>query len=125
VACSDPTGTLSYAQLLERVAALAGGLRVLDVAPGDEVAVSMGEGNPRVIAVCACVRLGAVPGDRGDVRIVESPDGVTVEAAEDEYDLDFLMRVGKTDPAPSLPSDPPGYAEAVLEKWPLLNAFSS
>ena len=123
VACSDSTGTLSYAELLERVAALAGGLKVLGVTPGDEVAVSVDTGNLHVIVLCACVSLGSVPGDGGDVSFVESAAGVVMHAVEDEYDLDFVLRVGKTDPAPSLPFDPPGYAALVLEKWPMLNRF--
>ena len=122
VAWSDDTETLTFAQLLERSAALAGGLRAVGVSPGDEVEVDVAPGSLQVQLVCACIRLGAVPGDRGDVRIVEHADGVTVHGDE-EYDLDLVMRAGRTDPAPSLPSDPPGYAATVLETWPMLDAF--
>ncbi len=124
IACTDATGSLTYARLLERSAALAGGLGVLGVRPGDEVAVLVRPGNLQVQIICACVRLGALPGGRGDVRIVESPDGVTVHAGEEDLDLELVAKAGRTEPAPSLPSDPPGYAEAVLANWPMLNAFS-
>lgn len=123
IACTDDTGVLTFARLLERSAALAGGLKALGVAQGDEVTVSMDDGNLRVVVVCACVRLGAVPGESGDVRVVESSDDVVVHANDEELDLSLVMKIGKTDPAPSLASDPPGYAETVLENWPMLNAF--
>ena len=125
VACTDASGTLTYARLLERSAALAGGLRAIGVGVGDDVAVLVSAGTLRVQVVCACIRLGAVPGDDGHVRIVEGSGGVTVQWADEELDLSLVMKAGKTDPAPSLAADSAGYAEAVLSNWPLLNAFSS
>ena len=116
VACTDATGTLTYARLLERSAALAGGLRRARGRRGDEVAVLVRPGNLQVQIICACVRLGAVPGGHGDVRIVESSDGVTVHTADDDLDLALVAKAGKTDPAPSLPSDPPGYATACARR---------
>ena len=116
-ACTDDSGTLSFAQLLERSAALAGGLRALGVGAGDEVAVLVGPGNVQVQIVCACVRLGAVPGARGNARIVESSDGVTVQAAGETLELSLVVKIGKTDPAPSLPSDEPGYRDRVREAF--------
>lgn len=115
IACSDHTGMLTFAELVERSAALAGGLKALGVNLDDEVAVSMSTGNRRVLVVCACIRLGAVPSESGQVRIVESTERVVVHAAGDEHDLDLVIRAGKTDPAPSLASDPPGYRERVAE----------
>ena len=117
MACSDATGTLSYAQLLEQVAALAGGLRAIGLGTGDEVEVRVGPGNLRVQVVCACIRLGAVPGERGDVRIVEGAAGATVHTVDDEFDLSLVLRVGKTDPAPSLAADQPGYRERVSDAF--------
>jgi acyl-coenzyme A synthetase/AMP-(fatty) acid ligase len=125
IACSDDSGALTFAQLVERSAALAGGLRALGVTAGDAVAVSMNEGNARVVAICACVRLGAVPGPDGGVRIVEDADRVTVVAVGEVVDLTLVLKAGKSDPAPALPSDPPDYAAAVLENWPMLNTFYS
>ncbi len=117
IACADDSGTLSFAQLLERSAALAGGLRALGVGAGDEVAVVVGPGNIQVQVVCACVRLGAVPSARGNVRIVESSDGVTVHAAVERLELSLVVKIGKTDPAPSLPSDEPGYRDRVRDAF--------
>jgi propionyl-CoA synthetase len=54
------TTTLSYAQLLERVAAFAGALRALGVGKGDRVVLYMPMIPEAVIAMLACARLGAV-----------------------------------------------------------------
>jgi hypothetical protein len=113
IACTDDTGTLTFAQLLERSAATAGGLRAVGVGAGDEVAVDMEPGNLRVQIVCACVRLGAVPGETGNVRIVEESGGVTVRWSDERLDLALVAQAGKTDPAASLASDPPGYRDRV------------
>ena len=114
IACADATGSLTYARLLERSAGLAGGLRVLGVRSGDEVAVEVPLGNLQVVIVCACIRLGAVPGGRGEVRIVD--DDGTVRVRMDDHDLDLdlavISKAGAADPAPSLPEDPPDYRDA-------------
>ena len=117
VACSDSTGTLSFARLLEQVAALAGGLRAVGLGAGDEVEVRVAPDNLRVQVVCACIRLGAVSAERGDVRIIEGAAGATVHTVDDEFDLSLVLRVGKTDPAPSLAYDQPGYRERVSEAF--------
>jgi propionyl-CoA synthetase len=52
--------TFTYAELLERVAAFAGGLRALGVGKGDRVVVYMPMIPEAVIAMLACARLGAV-----------------------------------------------------------------
>ena len=54
------SATLTYAQLLERVAAFAGALRALGVAKGDRVVLYMPMIPEAVIAMLACARLGAV-----------------------------------------------------------------
>jgi hypothetical protein len=117
VACTDTTGSLTFAELLGRSAALAGGLRALGVDAGDAVAVQVEAGNTQVRIVCACVRLGAEPGGRGDVRIVETDQGVTVRTAEDVVALDLVERIGTSDPAPSLPADRPGYGDRVRDAF--------
>ena len=109
VACTDASGTLTYARLLERSAALAGGLLVLGVRPGDEVAVTVERGNLRVVIVCACIRIGAVPGDRGGVRIADDGEQVRVLTDDDDIDLAVLLKAGAADSAPSRKFDPPGY----------------
>ncbi len=52
--------TFTYAELLEQVAAFAGGLRGLGVEPGDRVVIYMPMIPEAVIAMLACARLGAV-----------------------------------------------------------------
>jgi hypothetical protein len=109
IACTDAAGSLTFARLLERSAALAGGLGVLGVRPGDDVAVVVQPGNLQVVIVCACVRIGAVPGDRGDVRIVEEGGAAVVRLKERDVELALVSKAGAADPAPSLKDDPPGY----------------
>jgi propionyl-CoA synthetase len=52
--------TLTYADLLEQVAAFAGALQGLGVAPGDRVVIYMPMIPEAVVAMLACARLGAV-----------------------------------------------------------------
>ena len=52
--------TLTYAALLERVRAVAGGLRGLGVAKGDRVVIYMPMVPEAVIAMLACARIGAI-----------------------------------------------------------------
>jgi propionyl-CoA synthetase len=52
--------TYSYADLLERVAQLGGGLRELGVRPGDRVVIYLPMVPEAVIAMLACARVGAV-----------------------------------------------------------------
>ncbi|MGH3457145.1 AMP-binding protein [Aeromicrobium sp.] len=117
IACADATGTLTFARLLERSAALAGGLGAVGVRAGDEVDLDVSRGNLQVVIVCACIRLGAVPSDAGEVRIADEEDGVVIHMGGDDVDLSLLQKVGASDPAPSLPSDPPGYRAAVRESF--------
>ncbi len=117
IACTDDTGAFTFAQLLERSAALAGGLRAIGVDAGDEVAVQVEPGNLQVQIVCACVRLGAVPGETGNVRVVEESGDVTVRWTGEQLDLALVAKAGKTDPAPSLPSDSPGYRDRVSQTF--------
>ena len=112
VACADATGSLTYARLLERSAAMAGGLRVLGVRSGDEVAVEVPPGNLQVVIVCACIRLGAVPGSQGEVHIVDGDGAVRVRMDDHDLDLSVISKAGAADSAPSLSEDPPGYRDA-------------
>jgi acyl-coenzyme A synthetase/AMP-(fatty) acid ligase len=113
VACTDATGTLTYARLLERAAALAGGLGVLGVSPGDAVAVSVEPGNLQAVIVCACIRLGAVPGDRGGIRIADEDDTVMIHLEEQDFDLAVVAKAGRVEPAASRKTDPPDYRAQV------------
>lgn len=117
LACSDDTApALSFAQLLERAAALAGGLAALGVTAGTDVGVRI-DGIHRVVAVCACVRLGAVPGPDGVVRLEAGAEGVVVRAPDHEVELGVLMRAGATDPASSLATDALGFRDAVRAEF--------
>lgn len=117
IACTDATGALTFAKLLERSAALAGGLAAVGVQAGHEVAVDVERGNQQVVIVCACVRLGALPGSGGAVRITEDDGGVVVSTSDDEHDLALVAKAGRTDPAPSLASDGPGYRDTVRSEF--------
>jgi hypothetical protein len=107
LACSLDDGALSFAQLLERSAALAGSLRLLGVETGHDVAVRV-DGVDRVVALCACVRIAALPAAEGAVAV--EPDG--------ELSIDVMTKAGRNDPVPSLAEDPPGYADAVRAAHP-------
>jgi acyl-coenzyme A synthetase/AMP-(fatty) acid ligase len=120
IAWSGESATFTFAELLERTAALAGGLKALGVMRGDEVAVDVASDHLLVQLACACVRLGALPGDGGGVRVVEADDGVRVHHPEDVFELDVVLRAGRSDPAPSLASDPDGYRATVLQVWSFL-----
>ena len=117
IACSDASGSLTFARLLERTAALAGGLRVLGIAPGDGIHIDLPAGNERVVAVCAVIRLEALPAVAAQPRIA-SVDGVgTVRINNDEIELALVERAGRSDPLPAADADPPGYAEIVTDTF--------
>jgi propionyl-CoA synthetase len=59
-AVTGVTQTLTYAELLEKVAGFAGGLRALGVGKGDRVVIYMPMIPEAVVAMLACARLGAV-----------------------------------------------------------------
>lgn len=115
--------TLTFARLLEHSAALAGGLKVLGVGEGDLVVVDLPPGPDRVTAVCACLRLGALPGRTGRPGGSTGPqagtgvqvrhvDGVSVvTAGADRIDLVTVRRAGTSDPAVALPGDVEGFGE--------------
>lgn len=107
-------GSLTFARLLERSAALARGLLLLGVVEGDEVAVRV-IGEDRLVAVCACTRIGAVPvADEADVVVEVGPDGAAqVRTREGTHPLDLVRRAGSGDPAAALADDADGYRDAV------------
>lgn len=107
------TARLTYARLLERASFLASGLRMLGVQPGDRVGVQV-EGDDRVVTVCACIRIGAVPVSEGDVVVAIGDDGPEVRSAEGVHPLDLVRQAGGGDPAAALASDPDDYRAAVL-----------
>lgn len=127
--------TLSRAELLDRVAKVAGILRALGIELGDKVTVDVPGGGPgEAIATLAAWRLGAVLADaaptrlrRGDVpdvaaaethgafargrnrRVADYLSGITVTQGEDSWDLGALARETGIQPAdaPKLPESQP------------------
>jgi acyl-coenzyme A synthetase/AMP-(fatty) acid ligase len=113
VACSDASGSLTFARLLERSSALAGGFRVLGIGPGVGIHLDLPVGNERVVVACAVIRLGALPMPEAAARIL-SIDGVErIRINDDEIELALVERAGRSDPQPAPQTDPPGYAEVV------------
>ncbi len=117
VACTDTTGSLSFARLLERSAALAGGLAVLGIRPGDGVELDLPAGNERVIAVCALIRIGALPAIGTEARIGVVDGAGSVRINDNDIELSLVERAGRSDPLPAGTVDEPGYAEAVTDMF--------
>ncbi|MFL6091127.1 MAG: AMP-binding protein [Aeromicrobium sp.] len=113
LACADESGALTFAQLLDRVASVAGGLSVLGVGIGHPVHIDLPRGNSQVVAVCAVIRLGAIPSAAGDVRIAEVDGAEVVQVRGETVEFAVLERAGRSEPAPALRVDPDGYSEAV------------
>lgn len=115
VALVDGRGRpLTYAKLLELSAALAGGLRHIGVGPGSEVDLESLEGTDHVLAVLACLRLGAVPSPGGSV--VLGGDPVVVRTSEGEWAWDTVRGSGVSDPAGAPGADPDGYEQRLRER---------
>jgi len=113
IACADATGSLTFARLLERSAALAGGLVVLGIRPGDGVELDLPAGNERVIAVCALIRLGALPASGTEARIAVVNGAGSVRINDNDIELTLVERAGRSDPLPADTVDEPGYAQEV------------
>lgn len=106
-------GTLDFATLLERVAALAGALRVLGVEPGSGVRTRLADPVDALLAALACERLGAVHGEvEAPAVLVTSHDedersarvrvlrGVPVVDDRRDVDWDLAVKAGRDEPAP-------------------------
>lgn len=111
--------TMTFARLLERAAAVAGGLKALGVEEGDELPLDLPDGPELVTVVCACLRLGVLPGGPGRIGAREI-DGVAVVTIEGEepVELDLLRRAGASDPAIALAHDAEGFRTAAQERHP-------
>jgi non-ribosomal peptide synthetase component E (peptide arylation enzyme) len=92
-AVRDGATTLDFARLLQDVAALAGTMRNLGVAPGAAVGVALDDDLERLLVLLACLRLGAVYVE-GDLTPRETHLVVEPGAVQP------AVRAGRTDPAP-------------------------
>ena len=101
VALSDADGDLTFAQLLDQVASLAGALRLLGLSDGDSLHLDTA-GRPRAIAVLAALRLQVVPGEGGATL---SGDPVVAAVGAETVPWDALREIGRTDPLPAPASD--------------------
>jgi hypothetical protein len=113
LACADESSSLTFAQLLDRAAAVAGGLAGLGVGVGHGVHVDLPAGTSRVVAVCAVIRLGALPAAGGEVRLGVVDGKEVVQVSGDVIELRVLERAGRSAPAPALRTDPDGYSAAI------------
>jgi acyl-coenzyme A synthetase/AMP-(fatty) acid ligase len=115
-----PDGIRDFAKLLEQVATLAGALRMLDVKPGDHVAIGLDDPADEVLTMLACARVGAVHGSdqggtdhallvtsRATSRAQDGPRvrarllrGVAVVDPERDVDWDVAVKAGRANPAP-------------------------
>lgn len=117
-------GPVSYAVLLEQVAALAGALLALGVAPASRVRWDLDDPYAELLTLLATARLGAIGGgaetpvllvtDRPEVvsdapvRLLRAP---TVGTPDVDWDL--AMRAGRQDPAGCADVDPDAVAYVV------------
>jgi len=118
VACTDATGSLTFARLLERSAALAGGLAVLGIRAGEGVEFDLPAGNERVIGVCALIRLGALPATGTESRIAVVDGAASVRINDNDIELSLVERAGRSDPLPAGTVHERGYADAVTAVFP-------
>lgn len=72
-------GQVDFANLLERVGALAGAFRALGVGPGDRVVLALADPEDLVVAELACARLGAV------YAATETPGAADLAATVDQH----------------------------------------
>lgn len=117
VACTDETGSLTYSKLLERAGEIGGGLHLLGVRAGDQVEIDLPAGNVLVATVCAVIRLGAIPAAHGSTRIFVRDGQEWVHRDDQEVELDLVRRAGRSEPAPALRFDPPGYGDVAANAF--------
>jgi hypothetical protein len=91
---------MTFARLLEEVAAFGGVLRAFGVGVGDRVTTGL-TGRDGLVVLLASLRVGATL-VLDDISAVAVPGGAVVRkgAHGDELDWDVVLRAGRTDPAP-------------------------
>lgn len=108
-------GQLTYAQLVERSAAVAGGLKMLGVRAESTVSVKTA-GLDRIIVLWAIARIHAEPAING--RWTVSGEPATVSTNDNDVLLTTVEHTGRHDPAPAPRTDPPGYADRLTGAHP-------
>jgi len=124
---------ITYARLVERSAAVAGGLRLLGIGPGSAVTVDL-EGLDLVISVWALARIHVLPmsspmpspmssshqddNPRPTAQARITGDPAVVIIGDDRYPLLSIELTGRNDPAAAPRTDPDGYREALLAAYP-------
>lgn len=117
-AVSDERGTVSYAQMLHESACIAAGLQHMGIEEGTRVVLDGLRGRDLVISVLACARIGALPSEAADFRLVGTPPVLHAPGTEVVWDL--LDRAGRTEPASAPDQDPEGYEATLRETYPEL-----
>jgi non-ribosomal peptide synthetase component F len=113
----DESGSLSFAELLARTAAFAGGLAVLGVGPGQAVGIRLPSGHARVVAVCAVIRLGAIPAEDAEVRIEVIDGAEVIQVRGESVEFQLVERAGRSEPAPAFRTDASGYSAVVGDSF--------
>ncbi|WP_162243688.1 AMP-binding protein [Aeromicrobium sp. Root344] len=116
LAIEDERGTMSYAELLHESASVAGALVNVGVVAGTGLQLDVPHGRELVVAVLALARLGAIPADDVEHRLVGLPPVLHTAGAEVTWDL--LIHAGRMDPAPAPPTDPDGYEALMRGAYP-------
>ncbi len=114
IALKSDAVALTYADLLEKVAAMSGALLQLGATDGDSVAIDLEIRHHHVIAVLACIRVGVIPGAVGEIRFEGISADSIARVGDQSYQWRELMRAGSMNPAAALESDRPGYREQVV-----------
>lgn len=114
LAIDDGTVEITYAELLARTAAIAGGLVNAGIHQGTHVALELHDSS-QVVAVLALARIGAVPDVHAEIRIAGEPP--VVHTGEHDYAWSTIISAGKTDPHPAPDSDAQGYAAALKDAY--------
>lgn len=114
IAYDDESTRLTYAELLARTAAFAGGLVQVGARDGSRIAIGV-QGLHEVVAVLACARIGARPDAKATFRIAGDPP--IVHTGEHDYDWATVMSAGRLDPLAAPADDPHGFAEALKDEY--------
>lgn len=93
---------MTFARLLEEVAAFGGVLRAFGAGPGDRVVTGLPPGRDGLVALLASLRIGAVHVLDPDAADTVVLPGASLRRGAEGEDLEWevVLRAGRTDPAP-------------------------